>query len=161
MFDCMEQIGRPFNFHYVDNIVSRSAQPIEEQFKWLKDQDVTDIVNFRTMVKPRIDFDEKQVVKDLGMKYHSIPTITAKPNESNIIKFLNLVEKVKNKGGKLHMHCQLGADRTGLYAFIYETLQGIATPASNWREWLMCGHNHMKYPNLSKWAVDFILKYKK
>ena len=113
------------------------------------------------MVRPGIDFDEKKVVESLGMKYHNIPTITSQPNETNVLKFLDLAKRVKEKSGKLHMHCQLGADRTGLYAFIYQTLKGLGTPFENIQEWLMLGHNHRQYPGLRKWAVDFILKHHK
>ena len=42
--------GKPNNYLKIDNTLSRSAQPMAEDFAWLKEQGVTDILNFRTMV---------------------------------------------------------------------------------------------------------------
>ena len=115
--------GMPHNYYKIDNTVSRSAQPQKEDFAWLKEQGVTDIINFRTMFVSGIDFDEKKVVESLGMKYHNIPTITAKPNDDNIKEFLDLTDTVCKNNGKLHLHCAAGADRTGMYSFIYKTIK--------------------------------------
>ena len=41
--------GMPNNYSQIDKTVSRSAQPMAEDFVWLKEQGVTDIVNFRTI----------------------------------------------------------------------------------------------------------------
>ncbi len=42
--------GQPNNFHIIDRNVLRSAQPAAEDFAWLKEQGVTDIINFRTFI---------------------------------------------------------------------------------------------------------------
>jgi len=152
---------KPFNYSRIDSTVSRSAQPQANELVCLAQHGVTDIVNFRIMVKPEIDFDEKALVERLGMRYHSIPSITSKPSQENVLNFLKLAKKVKERGGRLHMHCQLGADRTGMYSFIYEIMNNIHTTSSAGWEWLRRGHNHQKYPNLMQWACDFITKFKK
>lgn len=41
--------AQPPNYTKIDDTVSRSAQPAKEDFKWLKEQGVSDIINFRTM----------------------------------------------------------------------------------------------------------------
>lgn len=105
--------GKPNNYAKIDNFVSRSAQPKEDDFQWLKNEGVTDVINFRTMVEPGQNFDEKRVVEGLGMKYHNIPSITPEPNEEKIAKFLDIVEGVREQGGNVHIHCKAGADRTG------------------------------------------------
>lgn len=87
--------GKPKNYSKIDDVVSRSAQPQKEDFSWLKKQGVTDIFNFRTMTVSGLNFDEKQEVENLGMKYHNIPSITNKPNENNIDSFLRQIDKVK------------------------------------------------------------------
>ena len=73
--------GMPNNYSKIDNTLSRSAQPMAEDFAWLKEQGVTDVVNFRTMVVSGVEFDEKTSVEELGMIYHNIPSITSKPTE--------------------------------------------------------------------------------
>lgn len=148
--------GQPQNYAKIDNVISRSAQPEKEGFAWLKNEGITDIINFRTMFESAQNFDEKTVVEDLGMRYHNIPSITPKPNEEKIAKFLDIVEGVKEKGGKVHIHCKAGADRTGMYSFIYKGLNGIGTIAENVQEWIALGHNTKRFPDLINWTKEFI-----
>lgn len=152
--------GMPYNYSKIDNTLSRSAQPMVEDFAWLKEQGVTDVVNFRTMVVSGIEFDEKTSVEALGMRYHNIPSITSKPSEKNVIDFLNLAKSVADKDGKLHIHCKAGADRTGMYAFIYKAMKNIGTLSENEKEWIARGHNIQRYPDLRTWAKVLVNKLK-
>ena len=152
--------GKPNNYAKIDEHVSRSAQPLREELTWLKEQGVTDVINFRTMYAPAVDFDEAEELKKLGIRYHNIPTVTMKPNEEKIHKFLNIINNVIENNGKAHIHCKAGADRTGMYAFIYKTVKNIGTIAENEAEWLKFGHNKKLYPNLQGWTKDFVKKLK-
>jgi len=149
-------LGMPSNYAKIDNFVSRSAQPKKEDLYWLKEQGVTDVINFRTMYAPAVDFDEAEELKKLGIKYHNIPTITMKPNTEKINIFLNIIENVIKNNGKAHIHCKAGADRTGMYAFIYKAFKNIGTIAENEAEWLRHGHNTKLYPDLRNWTKNFI-----
>ena len=150
----------PKNYAKVDNYISRSAQPNKEDFLWLKEQGVTDIINFRTMCIEKIDFDEPTEVKNAGMRYHNIPSRTKEPRKDNIIKFLDLIESIKAQSGKAHIHCMAGADRTGMYAFIYKAINGIGTLVENEKEWLALGHDVKLFPNLRAWTKDFVKNLK-
>lgn len=152
--------GKPNNYARIDEHVSRSAQPLKEDLTWLKEQGITDVINFRTMYAPAVDFDEAEELKKLGIRYHNIPTITMKPNEEKIHKFLNIINNVIENNGKAHIHCKAGADRTGMYAFIYKTVKNIGTIAENEVEWLKFGHNKKLYPNLQSWTKEFVKKLK-
>ena len=154
----MSFFARPKNYGVIDNYISRSAQPQKEDFLWLKENGVTDIINFRTMVAPETDFSEESVVKDLGMNYHNIPSETGNPKDVNVIRFLETVNQIKEKNGKAHIHCKAGADRTGMYAFIYKMLNGIGNLAENKAEWLNFGHHFKFYPNLMDWADSYVKK---
>lgn len=151
----------PENYMKIDNFLSRSAQPKKDDFKWLKEQGVTDVINFRTMKVPGLDFSEKDVVESLGMKYHSIPTISAKPQENSIFTFLNLIKNIFRNNGKVHIHCKAGADRTGMYSFVYKSLKGIGTQKENEAEWIQRGHNTKRYPNMISWTENFLKKLTK
>ena len=153
--------GKPDNYAVIDKYLSRSAQPQQEDFKWLKEQGVTDIINFRTMYKTDVNFDEQKEVEALGMKYHNIPSITKKPTEENIDTFLKKVELVKQQGGKAHIHCKAGADRTGMYAFIYKMKHNMGTLSRNQAEWFEHGYHYKLYPDLMEWARNLVLKFKK
>jgi len=154
-------LGMPLNYSKIDNNVSRSAQPMKEDFVWLKKQGITDVINFRYMTEPGIDFDEQKIVEELGMKYHRIPSRTSKPTEENIRKFVSTIDEIIQNGGKPHIHCKAGADRTGMYSFIYKTIRGIGTEAENEAEWLKFGHHFKEYPNLIEWTKNFLKSFKK
>ena len=148
--------GMPNNYLKIDNYVSRSAQPTKENLVWLREQGITDIINFRTMNHPGINFDEAIEVKNLGMNYHNIPTITNKPSEKKVELFLAIINKIKAEGGRAHIHCKAGADRTGMYSFIYKMLQGIGNLKENELEWVNRGHNIKRFPDLRNWAKRFL-----
>ena len=151
----------PHNYAIIDDVVSRSAQPQKEDFVWLKNQGITDVFNFRTMWNPGVNFDEKKEVEALGMKYHNIPSISARPNEQNVDRFLKEIEEVKAKGGKAHIHCKAGADRTGMYSYIYKALNRIGSDKFNQNEMIRFGHDTKRYPNLIDWTTKLISKLRK
>ena len=157
-FNTVNFCGQPDNYAIIDNYISRSAQPKQEDFQWLKEQGITDIFNFRTMYRPDINFDEEKIVKACGMNYHNIPSITAKPTEENVDLFFKEVGEVKQRGGKAHIHCKAGADRTGMYALIYKTLNNIKCRAVNKMEMIKMGHHFIKYPEIIPWAEKYIDK---
>lgn len=158
MLNAISFNGKPDNYKKIDNIVSRSAQPKAEDFKWLKEQGVTDVINFRTMYVSGIGFDEKSLVEQNGMKYHNIPSHTKTPNEQNIGKFLDIVDNVQKQGGKVHIHCKAGADRTGMYSWIYKQTHNLGSMKSNEKEMLEMGHHYNLYPNLINWIKNFLTK---
>ena len=149
-------MGKPDNYAVIDNYLSRSAQPQKQDFKWLKKQGVTDVINFRTMIKNEVNFNEEAIVKKIGMKYHNIPSKTKEPTKENIDKFLKLVEEIKSRNGKAHIHCKAGADRTGMYAFIYAIKNGIKSLPANLAEWYEYGYHYKRYPDLVKWTLKFV-----
>ena len=150
--------GEPTNFHIIDSTVSRSGQPAREDFLWLKKQGITDVISFRTLTKAKIDFDEKAVVNSLGMEYHPIPSVTAKPELSNIQKFLQTIDFIKSQNRRVHIHCMHGKDRTGMYSFIYKMVNNIGSMESNIEEWKVLGLQIEKYPNLIEMAKDLLKK---
>ena len=151
-------LSPPNNYLKIDNVVSRSAQPNKENLKWLKSQGVTDIFNFRTMIVSDIGFDEKSVVETLGMNYHSVPSITRHPKEENIDRFLKEVDEVARKGGKAHIHCKAGADRTGMYSYVYKSVKGLGSRLENQLEMIYMGYHLKLYPNLMNWTNNLINK---
>lgn len=158
LFSNINFCGKPENYGIIDEHVSRSAQPQKEDLLWLKEQGVTDIFNFRTMKAAAIDFDEKEEVEKLGMRYHNIPSKTKKPKEENIKRFMTEIDEVISKNGKPHLHCKAGADRTGMYAFIYAMKKGIKSLPANLAEWYYYGLHYKRYPDLIKWTLKYVSK---
>lgn len=158
-FSNINFLGKPDNYAIIDKYLSRSAQPNKGDFAWLKEQGVTDIINVRTMAKNEIKFDEEAEVKKAGLRYHNIPSVTTKPKEENIYTFLKKVEEIKQRGGKAHIHCKAGADRTGMYAFIYKMKIGLESLPANLAEWYAYGYHYKRYPELVKWAIKFVTRF--
>ncbi len=152
---------KPQNYKRIDNYISRSAQINKNNIEWLKNDGVTDIINFRTMNVPDINFNEEKYVLSKGMKYHSIPSVSKYPKSENIGKFLDTVEGIKQNGGKAHIHCKQGADRTGMYSYIYERINNIGTKAENVAECIKHNWHQGKYPTLLEWADNYITKLKR
>ena len=150
----------PSNYSVINKTVSRSAQPLKNDFAWLKSQGVTDVINFRTMHVKAVDFDEQEVVEKLGMKYHNIPSITMYPKEESVRTFLDIMEGIEKSGGKAHIHCKAGADRTGMYAYIYKALKGLGDNCGNHLEAINMGHDYKRYPDLISWANRMVEKIK-
>lgn len=145
----------PPNYKIIDNFVSRSAQPNEENLSWLKKEGVTDVFNFRTMSRPDISFNEEEVCKTNGIKYHQIPLRTRFLNEENekeilpvIKKIFETIEQIKKIGGKIHWHCKEGLDRTGFVSLIYKSINGIDSFEKNSQEMIDMGHHKNVYPNM-------------
>ena len=152
---------KPEKYMQVSKNLSRSALPTVHQFRWLKSQGVTDVVD---LTKPQIEhkpFNEKEVVERLGMRYHNIPIYTSSPQEEQVGKFLDIVEDVSQNNGKVHLHCMEGVDRTGMYALIYKTLNNIDTFKNNVKEMYSMGFHYYCYEDIIPWAEKYINKFSK
>lgn len=62
---------------------------------------------------------------------------------------------------KVHIHCMAGADRTGMYAFIYKSMKNIGSCSENIREWINHGLHQDRYPNLISWAQGCVARLQK
>ena len=154
------KVIKPVNYKRVDLTLARSGQIERQNVPWLAVNGFTDVINLRTMWNPAIDFDEGKILEANGIKYHNIPSVSRSPMVENVYKFLNIVENVKSAGGKVLVHCKQGADRTGMYVYIYESVNKIGTEFSRVLEMFRHGYHFKTYPHLIKWANDFVKHYK-
>lgn len=153
------KIYPPANYQKVDNFLSRSAQPNKLNIDWLQENNVTDIINFRRDNESfPLDFNEQKYVESKKMVYHNIPSYTNYPEEKNMGKFLDIVENVKKNGGKIHIHCREGADRTGMYAYIYERLIKLTSQVQAYKNFIDGGWHNLDHPHLANAAEDFVKK---
>jgi protein tyrosine phosphatase (PTP) superfamily phosphohydrolase (DUF442 family) len=106
----IERPGLP-NLHEVSDVLYRGAQPKAEGIAELKNMGVRTIVSFR---KLHSDRDE---IGDIEIGYERIGMNAWNPEEEDIVEFLKIV----TDPGRLpvFVHCQHGADRTGLMVAIY------------------------------------------
>ena len=98
------------------------------------------------MVTLALNFEEPKVVQELGMKYHNYPVNFKKSVRRKYFKlFVKLVDKISADNGKIHIHCKQGADRTGMYSFIYKAVKNIGTTSENTIEWIQKGLHLDRY----------------
>lgn len=104
------------NFGVVSDQLYRGAQPSDSAFAKLKALGIAIVVNLRHE-GGRIAR-ERTLVQDLGMRYVSIPWRGHDdPKTGQVAQFLRLLQD--NPGLKVFVHCERGAERTGVMVACY------------------------------------------
>ena len=104
------------NFGVVSDQLCRGAQPSESAFAKLKALGITIVVNLRHESGPIAR--ERPLVENLGMRYVSIPWRGYDdPKTEQVAQFLRLLRD--NPGRRVFVHCQRGAERTGVMVACY------------------------------------------
>ncbi|MGB8784010.1 MAG: dual specificity protein phosphatase family protein [Terriglobales bacterium] len=104
------------NFGRVTDTLYRGAQPASAGFSALQAMGVGIVVNFRDERGEMAN--EKREVEALGIKYMGIPwNGRDEPSTAQVVEFLDLVRA--NPTVKVFVHCQRGADRTGVMIAAY------------------------------------------
>lgn len=99
------------NFFRVDENLFRGAQPEDEGFAELKTIGVKTVVNLRTFHSDR---DE---CEDAGLRYFHITVQAWEEDDEEVAEFLKVVQDPENQ--PVFVHCQHGADRTGVMSAVY------------------------------------------
>ena len=112
----IEKPGLP-NFHRVSEALYRGAQPTDEGMRQLQGMGIRTVVNLRSFHSDR---DE---LKGLDLRYEHIFMKAWHPEREEVVRFLKIAADPGNR--PVLVHCQYGADRTGLMCAIYRVaLQG-------------------------------------
>jgi len=111
----LERRGVP-NLHRVDTNFFRSAQPSRTGFTTLVNE-----LGLRTTVSLRLFHSDEDLVQDLGIAAQRFPIRTWSIREETVIAPLTAIRTAQRLGPVL-LHCQHGADRTGLVSALYRVL---------------------------------------
>jgi tyrosine-protein phosphatase SIW14 len=106
----LEREGLP-NLHQVTPMLYRGGQPTVAGMQQLKAMGVKTVINLRSF---NADEDE---LEDTGLAYEHIYMKAWHPEREDIIRFLKIV--TDKDSTPVFVHCQHGADRTGLMCAIY------------------------------------------
>lgn len=107
--------GAP-NLHRITPDFYRSAQPSKAGFLALEKE-----IGIKTVVSLRAFHSDKQSAAGTGIKLIRIPINTWAIDRADLIRALAEIEIARKKGPVL-LHCQHGADRTGLVSALYRML---------------------------------------
>jgi protein tyrosine/serine phosphatase len=99
------------NFFKFSEILYRGAQPAPGGFRELKAMGIRTVVNLRAFHSDRVE------VAPTGMQYEEIPMKTWHAEQEDIVRFLRIVQDPNRT--PVFVHCQHGADRTGLMCAMY------------------------------------------
>ena len=106
-----QHAGLP-NFAIVNQQLHRGGQPQDTGFAELKKLGVDTVVNLRH--EPQEIARERGLVEAQGMRYVSIPWRGKEdPKTEQVAEFLRLLRDNANR--KVFVHCQRGAERTGVF----------------------------------------------
>jgi protein tyrosine/serine phosphatase len=106
----LEKPGLP-NLHRVSTAYYRGAQPSTEGMRELERLGIKTVVNLRAVNSDR---DE---IGDAGLVYEHISFKAWHAEDEDVVRFLRIVTDPSR--GPVFVHCQHGADRTGMMTAIY------------------------------------------
>jgi protein tyrosine/serine phosphatase len=111
-----QPVDTRLNLYEITPNLYRSEKIEDEDLAQLKSLDISMVISFRKFHR------DDSVFKNAGIKMVRVPMLTWRLRDTEIKKALNYI---KQADGKVLIHCQHGADRTGLVAAMYRmTVQG-------------------------------------
>jgi tyrosine-protein phosphatase SIW14 len=135
------------NLHQVTPTLYRGAQPTAVGMRQLKAMGVKTVLNLRSF-----NSDRKEL-GDTGLAYEHISMKAWHPEREDIIRFLQITTD-KNRA-PVFVHCQHGADRTGLMCAVYRVAVCGWTKEEAIREMTQGGFgHHVIWSNLTKFMAD-------
>lgn len=136
----------------ITHTLCRGGQPRREGYAELKKLGIEIVVDFRTEngeIK-----NEQGHVESLGMRFVSLPWSSwHDPRRDEIISFFSLLRE--NPGKKIFVHCEYGADRTGLMIALYRVVTEHWTPDQAVAEMKMFNFHSFLYSHLAKYVRGF------
>ncbi len=115
----------------VDGLLFRGAQPRHDGYQQLKGLGVGIVVDLHNTEEDQRN--ERHAVESLDMRYVSMPSsVIYGPTDEQVAQFLKLVRE--NPQTKIFVHCNLGADRTGVMVAAYRIAQQQWTPDQAYNE---------------------------
>lgn len=99
------------NLHKINDGLYRSAQPTEEGMKNLEKMGIKTIINLRAF------HSDKDKLKGTGLLNNALSVKTWHIEDKDVIRVLKIISKKEN--GPFLIHCQHGADRTGVMSSMY------------------------------------------
>ena len=105
------------NFHRVSDDLYRGAQPTAEGFRRLKAMGV------KTVIDLRFFHNDREKIAGTELAYEEIPMNTWNVEDEDAVRFLILISD--RSRAPFFVHCEHGADRTGVMSAVYRiVIQG-------------------------------------
>jgi len=142
----LQRKGLP-NLHQVTPTLYRGAQPTAVGMRQLRAMGIKTVLNLRSFNSDR------EEIRGTGLAYEHIYMKAWHPERADIIRFLQITTD-KNRA-PIFVHCQHGADRTGLMCAVYRVAVCNWTKAEAIREMTQGGFgHHAVWTNLIKFIQE-------
>lgn len=133
------------NLHRITPTLYRSEQPSALGMKNLEK------LGIRTVINLRVFNDDEDEVKGTSLRTERTKILTWRIGDKHVIEVMNMLKKAEN--GPFLIHCQHGADRTGLMTAMYRILEQGWTPDDALKELTEGGFGyHSMWTNIIKYV---------
>jgi protein tyrosine/serine phosphatase len=140
------------NFGRISQQLSRGGQPNPVGFEELKKMGIDIVVNLRNETDEIAR--EQTLVQKQGMQYVNIPWRGSNnPSIEQIVQFLELLRANPDK--KAFVHCERGAERTGVMVASYRISHQNWSGEQALNEMERFGFRGMRFGHLKKFVRDF------
>lgn len=126
------------------------GQPSEGAWSKLAASGFRSVLNMRTAGEG-VDLDrERKLVESAGMRYISVPVVSAEPRAEQVADFVRAVKEAENH--PMMIHCGSG-NRVGAFWLIYRVVEDGLSESAAIEEAERVG---LRSPELKKFALDYI-----
>ena len=140
----VELEGAP-NLHRITPQLYRSEQPTATGMKNLEK------LGIRTVINLRYFNHDKDEVKGTNLRTERTKILTWRVDDAHVIEVMRLLKQTEN--GPFLIHCQHGADRTGLMSAMYRILEQNWTKEDALRELIEGGYGyHSMWRNIPRYV---------
>ena len=91
------------NYNAISNRITSSGQPLDKQFKLIKEQSFEVVINLAMPNSENVIPEEGNIVTAYGMSYVNIPVPWDAPTEDHLAQFYGVMQAYKDK--KVWIHC--------------------------------------------------------
>ena len=133
------------NLHRISPTLYRSEQPTALGMKNLERLGIRTIINLRAFN------DDKDEVKGTSLRTERVKILTWRIDDKHVIEVMRMLKKAEN--GPFLIHCQHGADRTGLMSAMYRVLEQGWTPEDALTELIDGGYG---YHSMWKNIIEYV-----
>ena len=133
------------NLHRISPTLYRSEQPTALGMKNLEKLGIRTVINLRAFN------DDDDEVRGTSLRTERIKILTWRIGDDHVVEVMRMLRKTEN--GPFLIHCQHGADRTGLMSAMYRILEQGWSPDDALRELVEGGYG---YHSMWKNIVNYV-----
>jgi protein tyrosine/serine phosphatase len=134
------------NLHRITDGLYRSEQPTAEGFRNLEKLGIRTVINLRYF---NSDDDE---ASGTALNLRRVKILTWRAGDDHVLEVMRLLRQKEN--GPFLIHCQHGADRTGLMSAMYRMLEQNWTPQEALAELVDGGYGfHSMWKNIKRYVL--------